>query len=123
MRFVFLDPDGTAGLWLYVVVEHRTGIVYQTQYGGTATWQGQVEGYRVPITAHDALDALRRWPGSGLTRLRELIGTITYWACDGEEERPSPLVLDESRAAEIDEAWVPVITADGPGVLLWSNSD
>ncbi|MEU6356441.1 DUF6210 family protein [Streptomyces sp. NPDC047072] len=36
---------------------------------------------------------------------------------------PSLLDLDESRLAEADEAWVPVLTPDGPGVLTWENSD
>jgi hypothetical protein len=31
--------------------------------------------------------------------------------------------LDESRFYEIDEAWVPVATPDGPGILTWENSD
>jgi len=31
--------------------------------------------------------------------------------------------LDESRSDEIDEAWVPVTTPDGPGILTWENSD
>ncbi|WP_328753160.1 DUF6210 family protein [Streptomyces sp. NBC_00285] len=35
----------------------------------------------------------------------------------------APLLLDESRLAEADEAWVPVLTPDGPGVLTWENSD
>ncbi|BBC29284.1 hypothetical protein SGFS_005780 [Streptomyces graminofaciens] len=25
--------------------------------------------------------------------------------------------------SEVDEAWVPVVTPDGPGVLVWENSD
>ncbi|WUO43891.1 DUF6210 family protein [Streptomyces sp. NBC_00285] len=33
------------------------------------------------------------------------------------------MLLDESRLAEADEAWVPVLTPDGPGVLTWENSD
>jgi hypothetical protein len=33
------------------------------------------------------------------------------------------LKLDESRIAEADEAWVPVLTPDGSGVLMWFNSD
>ncbi|MFI8456658.1 DUF6210 family protein [Kitasatospora sp. NPDC085464] len=37
--------------------------------------------------------------------------------------RPPWLQLDESRIGEADEAWVPVITPDGPGVLVWLNSD
>ena len=31
--------------------------------------------------------------------------------------------LDESRILEADEAWIPVITPHGPGVLVWPNSD
>ncbi|MDX8149202.1 DUF6210 family protein [Lentzea sp. BCCO 10_0061] len=33
------------------------------------------------------------------------------------------LRLDESRIREADEAWIPVITPDGPGLLVWCNSD
>ncbi|MGW2742114.1 DUF6210 family protein [Streptomyces sp. NPDC001450] len=36
---------------------------------------------------------------------------------------PRPLALDETRLAEVDEAWVPVVTPDGPGVLVRENSD
>lgn len=61
MRFVFLDPAGTAGLWLYVVVQAETGVSYQQQYGGIACRQGQVEGYLVPLSAPAALDALMKW--------------------------------------------------------------
>ncbi|MGS2617385.1 DUF6210 family protein [Micromonospora sp. LZ34] len=38
-------------------------------------------------------------------------------------EEVHPLRLDESRMREVDEAWVPVITPDGSGVLVWFNSD
>ncbi|MGM1060082.1 DUF6210 family protein [Saccharothrix sp. Mg75] len=41
----------------------------------------------------------------------------------GHDEEPHPLLLDGSRMSEADEAWVPVLTPDGPGVLVWSNSD
>jgi hypothetical protein len=34
-----------------------------------------------------------------------------------------PLLLDESRLGELDEAWVPVLTPDGSGLLVWNNSD
>ncbi|MFJ2807854.1 DUF6210 family protein [Kitasatospora sp. NPDC087271] len=33
------------------------------------------------------------------------------------------MFLDESRIREAHEAWVPVITSDGPAVLVWFNSD
>lgn len=57
-RYVFLDPDGMAGTWLYVIVEAPTGVFYQQQYGGTACRLGQVEGFLVPVAAAQGLDAL-----------------------------------------------------------------
>jgi hypothetical protein len=137
-RFVFLDPDGMAGGWLYVVAEAPTGVFYQQQYGGTACRQGQVEGYLVPVAASDALDALRDlfekefgstgtwnypWPDDERDRLRGIIGNVSYWTHNGHAEEYHDLLLDESRISEADEAWVPVITPDGPGVLMWFNSD
>jgi len=156
-RHVFLDPDGTMGPvtpWMYVVVEMETGVVYQQQYGGTATRHGQVEGYLVPVHAPEALDQLRDlfertfggsgawdhdWSGSRgtttrrrgvppdqrLRLLREAVGRIPFWtsASDGRRDERHWLALDDSRLAEADEAWVPVRTPAGPGVLMWFNSD
>jgi hypothetical protein len=138
-RFVFLDPDGiSGGGWLHVVVEAKTGVFYQQQYGGTACRQGRVEGFLVPLFGPDELDALRElfekdfrgagtwnyaWSDDERDRLREIIGAIPYWVCDGTTEELRGLRLDESRVGEVDEAWVPVLTPDGPGVLVWFNSD
>jgi hypothetical protein len=143
-RYVFLDPDGTMAVtsWMYVVVELATGIVYQTQYGGTVTRDGAVEGYLVPVHEPEALAELRDlfertfrgagawdhdWTGSPdrLRRLREAVGRIPFWVCtsDGEGEQRLMLTLDDSRLSVADEAWVPVRTPAGPGMLLWSNSD
>jgi hypothetical protein len=57
-----------------------------------------------------------------LEKLEALISTLGYFGGpDG------PLVqtfeLDRSRINELYEAWAPVTTADGPGVLLWNNCD
>lgn len=137
-RFVFLDPDGTADGWLYAIVAAETGVCYQQQYGGTACRQGQVEGFLVPVAGADALDALRElfekdfhgagtrnhsWSDDERGRLRRIVAGIRYWACDGRAEEPHELRLDGSRMREADEAWVPVLTPDGPGVLVWFNSD
>ncbi len=139
-RYVFLDPDGMAGGtgWLYVVVQAETGVFYQQQYGGTACRQGQVEGFLVPVFGPQGLARLRelfeghfggagtwnhQWPGSELDRLRKSVRDISYWACDGQADTPHELQLDEQRLRDADEAWVPVLTPDGPGVLVWSNSD
>ncbi|MYX33047.1 MULTISPECIES: DUF6210 family protein [unclassified Streptomyces] len=42
---------------------------------------------------------------------------------DGTSEQPHALRVDESRIRDADEAWIPVITPDGPAVLVWFNSD
>jgi hypothetical protein len=137
---VFLDPDGMAGGtgWLYVVMRGETGVFYQQQYGGTACRQGQVEGYLVPVFGPDSLALLHelfeghfrgagtrghQWRDESLDRLREAVQGVCYWACDGLAETPHELQLDDQRLHDADEAWIPVLTPDGPGVLVWFNSD
>lgn len=138
-RHVFLDPDGTFGYdWLYAIVRAPTGVFYQQQYGGTACRHGKVQGFLVPVFNPDALEAFRElfekelggsgmhnrsWSEGAIARLREGVADIRYWACDGRDEEPHELRLDEGRMGEANEAWIPVTTPDGPGVLVWSNSD
>ncbi|MFJ9693834.1 DUF6210 family protein [Kitasatospora sp. NPDC101183] len=137
-RFVTLDQDDTADGCLHVVVEAPTGVHYRQQYGGTACRQGRVEGFLVPLSGPDAAAALRRlfeedlggvgtwghaWPEAERARLRGIVESIPYWVSDGHTEERGALSLDESRISEADEAWVPVVTPDGPGVLVWPNSD
>lgn len=139
-RYVFLDPDGMAGgtSWLYVVVYGRTGVFYQQQYGGTACRRGQVEGFLVPVFGPASLAQLcdlfeghfrgagtwnYRWQAGEVERLRKAVAGIRYWSSDGETETPHPLRLDEQQLCEADEAWIPVLTPDGSGILVWFNSD
>ena len=137
-RFVFLDPDGTAGDWLYVVVEAPTGVCYQHQYGGNVNREGTVEGYLVPVNAPEALADARMlfnrefrgsgtrehaWTAEQLDQLRSIVARVRLWHGDDQEAWPHNLVLDENQITEVDEAWIPVITPDGHGVLVWNNSD
>jgi len=63
-------------------------------------------------------------PPERLQQLRALVQAIPYWTRSGDgEDHRGHLLLDESRLLELVEAWVPVITADGPGVLTWPNCD
>jgi hypothetical protein len=55
--------------------------------------------------------------------LRKPVEGICYWACDALNQTPHPLRLDEQNLRDADEAWVPVLTPDGPGILVWFNSD
>lgn len=62
----------------------------------------------------------RRPDESILQGVRDAVAFVRYWTA---ESGPQPLTLDDDRAAQVDEGWVPVRTADGPGFLLWPNSD
>lgn len=147
-RYVFLDPDGTRSGWLVLVVRHETGVIYGTQCAGTATEQRLVEGYLVLLggSKYDVDDGAidpdplnkifhegdgcqyswrgRRLPAERFAKLRTLVEQIPYWFCrlDGHDKK-YPLRIDESRIAELAEAWIPVTTPDGPGVLLYKNCD
>jgi Family of unknown function (DUF6210) len=142
-RLVWIDPDGFIGHdWMAVIVHARTGISYRHQYGGTACRHGTVEGYLVPVFHRAAYPRLRAlfeetlrgagtwnwaWPQDLLAELRVTAAMIGMPASTvtgtGTAAQTQPLVLDESRMGELDEAWVPVLCADGPAVLIWPNSD
>jgi hypothetical protein len=138
-RHVLIDPDESLGDdELFVVVHVQTGVVYHTQYGGTATRQGSVEGYRVPLAAPEPLGELRhlfettlpgtgtwnyRWPERERQVVANAVASILYWTTDGVSDERGFLRVDISSWAEVDEAWLPVVTPDGPGTLLWLNSD
>jgi hypothetical protein len=145
LRRVFIDPDGTLGTYLAVIVEHPTGVLYEQQCGGVATLQRSVEGYYVPLGGprfdpeQGTIDTSElRAPfhagsaclwgelseGERRDELRSAVAAIPFWhnRDDGTEVR-GHLVLNESRLGEVVEAWVPVVTPDGPGILIWDNCD
>jgi hypothetical protein len=148
VRFVFLDPDGTLESWLAVVVGSQTGVVYATQCEGVATKQRFVEGYLVllggskydpdggmidpaPLTEVFHKDGACIWswqgrelPGERFAKLDKLIEEIPYWRCglDGSDDK-CHLRIDKDRVEQVAEAWIPVETPDGPGVLLYKNCD
>ena len=140
-RLVWIDPDGFVDHdWMAVIVRAATGISYRQQYGGTACRHATVEGYLVPVFFRAAFSRLRTlfeetlhgagtwnwtWPEDLLAELRVTVGMIgmppsTY---TDVAEDTQPLVLDETHLDELDEAWLPVVCADGPAVLIWPNSD
>ncbi|MFF4014925.1 DUF6210 family protein [Streptomyces sp. NPDC001843] len=139
-RYVLLDPDGTGSDqgWVYVIVAAQTGVVYQVQGGGVGCVAYAQEGYLIPVFGQHLDEELREifvgelkgqgargldWPQGLLDRLRTAVALDIYGSRNRDDLFPARLVLDESRSAEIDEAWVPVVTPDGPGVLVWENSD
>ncbi len=64
-------------------------------------------------------------PPERLTQLRAAVESITYWVSEANTEAQprTRLRIDDSRLAELVEAWVPILTPDGPGILTWPNCD
>jgi hypothetical protein len=139
MRQVFVNPSAfLMHPWMAVLVAAPTGVTYTNQTGGFATTPRQIEGYYVPVFDQEGLDLLRSifegtlggagtyrgvtWTGPMLDDLRVAVARVRM---DSSAGGPSevPLILDESRLDESDEAWVPVTSPDGPGILIWENSD
>jgi len=147
-RYVFLDADGTLEPWLVVVIQHLTAVVYGTQCAGVRTEVRFIEGYLVPLGGskcgaedekidpsalievfHEGDACMWSWEGNALPkermrRLESLVEQIPYWRCtlSGQDTKRN-LRLDANRTDQITEAWIPVETADGPGVLLYKNCD
>ncbi|MER6568203.1 DUF6210 family protein [Streptomyces sp. NPDC001093] len=138
MRYIYLDPEGTGAGWVFVIVAAETGVVYKVQGGGHRCAQYAQEGYLIPVFGRGLDQELKEifvgawkgqgarhadWPPALLDRLRAAVAFHVYGSANQDDLFPTPLALDESRLADVDEAWVPVVTPDGPGVLVWENSD
>lgn len=141
---VYLNPDGTHPAGLAVIVHAATGVTYGTQCGGFATDQREAEGFLVlcPSEAYDLPHSVEAeleqwfaaraphgelgdtWPASFVTELAAIVERVVFWFTTpaGEETR-GHISLDVARLHECMEAWVPVVTPIGPGVLTFNNSD
>jgi hypothetical protein len=140
MKKVFLDPDSTIKDYLGVIIRHASGVIYSQQCGCTSTELRDVEGYYVPISGEPVRDEGRYsiimnlvsvfhqnkknmgHPISADQRkqLKLVVESIPWW--DADENR-AHLKLDDNRLDEVTEAWVPILTPDGPGILTWPNCD
>lgn len=148
VRYVYLDPVECWPEWLAIIVEHPTGVVYGHQCAGTATDQRYVEGYYVPLggprfdvdngplgsldfTApfHRGTRCTHGWgthllPQDRLSMLTSYVEEIPYWRHTNRDNYIRDRVrIDVDRVAQICEAWVPVITPEGKGILVWANCD
>jgi hypothetical protein len=131
--------------WLLLVVSAPTGVTYEQQYGGYLCNHAQVEGFLVPVCQPAVLVKLRetfsdpRLGGRGILGtqgwaknevedlirdVERIVSRISYRTTSEDLPTEVPVVaLDRGRLDELDEAWVPVRTPDGPGYLAWMNSD
>lgn len=101
--------------------------------------QASVQGYLVPVDlskAREMLDGLfiRDLHGVGLgsprdhhadtiARVRAAVEMVRFWESSPDPAAVDRLQLDGARLNQIDEAFIPVVSLDGPGVLVWDNSD
>jgi hypothetical protein len=123
--------------WIAVIVEASTGVTYENQTGGTRCLPRRVEGYYVPVYVEEGLQALRQafevslggsgthrgLPADVLEEVRAAVSLLVMMSSIRPGHPEMRIELDESRFDEIDEAWVPVTTPDGRGILTWENSD
>lgn len=136
-----------------LILHAPTGVIYEHQFGGTGCWHDGIEGYFVPVSRaeidpdadvyspsrheldtdllkavfHHPDDPDRCWacsaadlPDENVERLAALIDLLCYYG-GGYEMRQ--FELDRLRLADGREAYVPVLTPDGPGLLVWNNCD
>ncbi|WP_328921373.1 DUF6210 family protein [Streptomyces sp. NBC_00208] len=140
-RHIYLDPDGCGSGtgWVFVIVAAPTCVVYQNQSGGHSCAQYEQEGYLISLFGSDLDEELKQifvgelrgwgmrgqqWPVELLDRLRAAVGSFAVYGSGRHDElHPTALILDESRLAEAAEAWIPVLSPDGPSILVWENSD
>jgi hypothetical protein len=131
--YVFINPDGTSDPGVLVLILAATGIIYRSQVGGHYTENRQDEGYLIPVGSEaDSLslrgffrDTFKNWPPATFDlsnehrwteeRLQMLERLIA--------DRHGGITLDRGRLDHLTEAWVPVRTEYGEGILLWENSD
>jgi hypothetical protein len=147
-KSIVLDADSSWSPWLIVAIKAPTEILYETQCAGTGCDHRLVEGFLVPISGfwlkhdegeitvdpftdifHEGNACVWSWTGSRLPqdrleRLQNLVENVPYWQCSGPggDQRLS-LKLDQTHLFEVAEGWIPVVTPDGPGVLLFKNCD
>ena len=145
LHIVFLDPDGTNTDYFGVIISGRTGVLYEQQCGGTDCLQMSLEGYFIPLggtnykgdgeinpeyltslfhtgrrCTHGGADlqGSTLLDGDRLMKLKDYVKNIPIWFKDCSFQLK--LAEDSNR---IYEAWVPISSPFGSGVLVWSNCE
>lgn len=141
IAYIILDPDDSQLLGLCVIVEAMTGVTYANQVAGYATEIRSLEGFLIPVGNVDSAKVIYNWfwrtfhgncyhPETDWTSertrvLSELVSQIPCWLTSSNVELDERrfLILDENRMNDCVEAWIPVITPYGRGILTLNNSD
>jgi hypothetical protein len=141
LPYIFLNPDWTEDIGLHVIVEAPTGVVYAHQCAGCLTETRAVEGFLIPVGGAEAARRIYAWfwstfkgncygpiewvEGRQLRELEVLVAQVPCWLThpDGQDDERRFLELDKNRLGDCVEAWVPVKTPYGRGILVLENSD
>ena len=143
MHYVTLNPDGSQPVNLAVIVLAKTGVTYQAQCGGLATEERSAEGFLVPVERRclDGSDLQvelesffktkfgghsydrQFWSADVVRRLSELVSQVVMWHSTPETDSRSNIELDAAQIEQATEAWLPVKTPYGPGILVFENGD
>ena len=137
--YVFIDPDGTHRNYLYVIVNSPTGIIYSSQCEGLSTTEKSIEGFIVPLDEEKYSSRFiefftkyngnppnnidTKWEEGDLETLSLIISDIPIWQSDMDSSSRTFLKMDFDRINDLTEAWVPVKTPYGDGILIFKNSD
>lgn len=148
-QFVYIDSDGTFNDWIAVIIESKTDVIYGIQCGGTACEQRYTEGFLIPCGGlrfnvddghinSEMLTSLFHTPNGGclyhlqgeilseskIDEISDIVKQIPLWHYTNINDcKREHLELDLERVHEICEAWIPVKTDFGRGILLWNNCD
>lgn len=149
--YIFLNPDGRQEMGLIAIIAAQTGVTYAHQCGGLAAVECHLQGFAIPLGGpaaaaplqrffretfqgnppitrqHSQTSGSRQWTDIQLDELAALVGAVELWKTypsqARQEDQRAFVQLDRSRIGELTEAWIPVQTVYGPGVLVLPNSD
>lgn len=109
----------------WLIVEAKTGIEYSHQCGGSQTTIINVEGYLIPCEPF--YDDPVKWNEKDYIEKcgRELVEALPVMTFLNANNKDTWELVryDLNRIEEAIEAWVPITTSLGKGVLIWDNSD
>lgn len=137
--YIFLADD-SARLGLLLIVEYPTGVEYGNQCAGYTNQEMRAEGFLIPLGDHNKERELynffwtefrgncyvpyNEWTAERTGKLSDIIREIACWYTEfGKVGKLQSLKLDERRMDECVEAWIPVISPYGKGILTLMNSD
>lgn len=137
--YIPINADGMLGDYLLLIVLAPTHIYYTHQCGGYSCDQKRAEGFLVPVGVANDLERLNHWfeltfggfcmdasvwDAKKTESLARIIAKIQCWHSDEEgNDQVHYLKLDRSRMSECIEAWIPVLSPYGAGILVLANSD